>query len=96
MKINLNVTNKNIKDAKIADPSNCPIAKALKRKVKGLTNVYVYGKDAHLVIKKGNRNYRYNTHLARVASKFVARFDAGLAVIPFKFSLNLKRASALV
>ncbi len=96
MRINLNVTNKNIKDAKIADPSNCPIAKALKRTVRGLKNVYVYGKDAHLVIKKGNRNYRYTSNLARIATQFVTRFDAGLAVVPFKLRLDFKRASELV
>ena len=96
MKINLNVTGKNIKDAKVADPSNCPIANALKKTVKGLKNVYVYGKDAHLVIKRGNKNYRYTSSLAKIASHFVTRFDSGLAVAPFKFQLNFKRASNLV
>ena len=92
MNINLNVTNKNIRDAKVADPSNCPIAKALKRSVKGLKQVYVYGRNAHIVVKKGNRNVRYSTDLAKEASKFVSRFDAGLAVLPFKFNLNFKKA----
>ena len=94
MNINLNVTNKNIRDAKVADPSNCPIAKALKRSVRGLKDVYVYGKNAHITIKKGNRCTRYTTDLVQVATKFVQRFDAGLAVLPFKFNLNFKRAGA--
>jgi len=92
MNINLNVTGKNIRDAKIADPSNCPIAKALKRTVNGLKKVYVYGRNAHIVVKKGNRSVRYSTNLVKEASQFVSRFDAGLAVIPFKFKLNFKRA----
>lgn len=92
MNINLNVTGKNIRDAKVADPSNCPIANALKRSVKGLRKVFVYGRNAHIVVKKGNRSTRYSTNLAKEASQFVSRFDAGLAVLPFKFKLNFKRA----
>lgn len=95
MNIKLNVTNKNIRDAKVADPSNCPIAKALKRSVKGLRDVYVYGKNAHITIKNGNRCTRYTTDLAQIASSFVRRFDAGLAVLPFKFTLSFKKAGAL-
>lgn len=95
MNIKLNVTNKNIRDAEIADPSNCPIAKALKRSVKGLKNVFVYGKNAHITIKNGNRCQRYTTDLAQIASTFVRRFDAGLSVLPFKFTLNFKRAGSL-
>lgn len=95
MKMNLNVTNKNIEDAKIADPSNCPIAHALKRTVRNLKKVYVYGKDAHLVVRRGKRNYRYTASLNKIASGFVNRFDSGLAVAPFKFNLNFKKAAAI-
>jgi len=95
MNINLSVTEKNIRDAKVADPSNCPIAKALKRSVKGLKKVYVYGRNAHILVKQGKRNVRYSTNLISEATKFVTRFDAGLAVLPLKLKLNFKRATAL-
>jgi len=96
MNINLSVTEKNIRDAKVADPSNCPIAKALKRSVRGLKKVYVYGRNAHMLVKQGKKNVRYSTDLVKEASQFVTRFDAGLAVLPFKFKLNFKRTTALV
>jgi len=96
MNVRLNVTNKNINEAKQADPTNCPIARALKRTVKGITKVRVYGKNANMLVKNGKKITFYTTILDNVATTFIKRFDSGLAVNPFKLNINWKRTATPV
>lgn len=96
MNVRLNVTNKNINEAKQADPTNCPIARALKRTVRGIKNVRVYGKNANMLVKKGKKITFYTTVLENAATTFIKRFDSGLAVHPFKLKITWKRAATPV
>jgi len=91
MNTRISVTNKNIREAKVADPTNCPIARALKHTVKGIKKVHVYGRNANMTVKNGKKITYYTAVLEKVATNFISRFDAGSPVIPFKLSINWKR-----
>jgi len=94
MNTRIKVTNKNIREAEVADPTNCPIARAIKRTVKGIKNVHVYGKNANMTVKKGSRLTFYTAVLGSNAAAFVSRFDAGLSVAPFKLNVKWNRTTA--
>jgi len=92
MNTRISVTDKNIREAKVADPTNCPIARALKRTVTGIKKVHVYGRNANMTVKKGNKTTFYTAILDKAAAGFISRFDAGMSVNPFKLSINWKRS----
>lgn len=94
MNTRISVTDKNIREAEVADPTNCPIARALKRTVKGIKKVHVYGRNANMSVKKGSKTTFYTSVLAKSATNFISRFDAGMSVNPFKLSIIWKRAAA--
>jgi hypothetical protein len=92
-KINLKVTSLNIKNGKITDPANCPIANAIKREFKGLLFVSVLADRAFVGIKKGVKKITYCSPLSKEATTFVKNYDRGNFVKPFKFELMLSKAS---
>lgn len=90
-KVNLKITDSNIKNGKAADPANCPIANAIKRQFKGLAYVSVLADRAFVAIKKSSKITTYNSTLTKEASQFVKSFDRGFKVRPFKFELVLNK-----
>jgi hypothetical protein len=90
-KVNLKITNSNIKNGKLADPANCPIANAIKKQFRGLAYVSVLADRAFVAFKKGNKVTKYNSTLTKEATQFVKCFDRGSKVHPFKFELVLNK-----
>jgi len=90
-KVKLKITDSNIKNGKITDPANCPIANAIKRQFKGLVSVSVLADRAFIKLKNGKRATTYNSNLSKEATQFVKNFDRGFKVRPFKFELVLSK-----
>jgi hypothetical protein len=89
MNLKLNITNSNIAKGEQVNPSNCPIARNIRSKVKSLRRVSVLGETATITKNVNGRLYTFIGKLPAEARKFVKQFDAGKAVAPFAFKLSL-------
>jgi len=91
MNLRLNITNGNIAKGERVNPGNCPIARNIRSKVKGLQRVSVLGDTATITKKVDGKLYTFIGKLPTEARKFVKQFDAGRAVAPFAFELSLRK-----
>ncbi len=81
--LNVNVTAKDIENGIYANGYACPIALALKRKIDTLVRV-----DSKSVLVKTHDAWE-SIPLPELARWFIARFDHGHPVKPFKFRLDI-------
>lgn len=94
MKVDLSITKKHINSGVKTDPNGCPIANSIKDKIKNLKRVSVFADYATIIVSKNNRNQYLKAKLNDIANSFVHNFDGGMAVKPFKVTLNFTRKSA--
>ena len=92
--LRLNISNTDIKNGETANPQNCAIAKSLKRNKAIKTNsVSVFHNVCIVRNEEKGKTNTYRAELPYEAQTFVREFDHGLAVVPFKVSLNFVRVS---
>lgn len=92
MKLNINVTKKDIRYGKQAEPAGCAIARALARN-KSIVKMSVLPDSTVITMKHGKK---FKTLAARNQSsvtKFIKDFDNDEKVKPFKFSLSFSTVS---
>jgi len=96
MQEKFNITKNDIKNGEKTIPSNCAIAKAIKREMKTknikLGNVSVLPDDVSFSIFNENtkRFKTYNARMPLYGKEFIKAFDSGLRVKPFELELNFK------
>jgi hypothetical protein len=96
MQQKFNITKNDIKNGEKTMPSNCAIAKAIKREMKTnkitLQNVSVLPDNVSFSIFNENtkRVKTYNARMPLYGKKFIRAFDSGLRVKPFELELNFK------
>lgn len=96
MQLRINVSKKDIHNGEKSNPSDCAIAKALKRnKALKPTRVGVfYDKCIVQTVGAKGRKQSYIASLNDKASMFVHRFDHGKTVKPLALTLDLKKCSS--
>jgi len=89
----INITDKNILEGEKANPQNCGIARAIKNKMKKeIQEVSVLANQVALKID----NKMFVAPMPKEGTKFIKRFDRGLAVNAFELNLKFKKGYALV
>jgi len=96
MQLKIRVSKKDIRNGEKSNPSDCAIAKALKRnKALNPTRVGVfYDKCIVQTVSAKGRKQSYIASLNDRASTFVHRFDHGKMVKPLAITLDLKKCSS--
>jgi len=87
--VKINVTKYQIENGTRVSPYNCPIARAIRR------NIMIKG-DRYKDVSVGADNVdifslpkTVNVKLPKEAKEFIRRFDSGLPVKPFSFTLRV-------
>ena len=96
MKLNFKITKNDIKDGERSNPSNCAIARSVKRN-KNITVKSVSVFHDVCILKKVNKAGKLSSYVASLPEKaqnFVRNFDHNLKVIPFALNLNFIKTSA--
>jgi hypothetical protein len=89
--VKLKITKTNIKNGEQANPGKCPIANSIMDRIKNVYCVRVLPTEAAIKVKNGNKITTYKSTLTNKANAFVKKFDFGVHVSPFSFTLNLKK-----
>jgi len=96
VKLNFRITKKDIKDGERSNPSNCAIARSVKRNKKvNLKSVSVFHDVC--ILKKVNAAGKISSYVAYLPHKaqtFVRNFDHKLKVQPFALNLNFSKTSS--
>lgn len=94
MHLNLNITDRDINKGERANPSECAIARAIKRNrtIKTASVSVFYDKCVVHAVKNG-KTVSYVGRLPDQASTFVHQFDHFKAVCPMSFSIELNKAT---
>lgn len=96
MKLNLRITKNDIKDGERSNPSNCAIARSIKRN-KNITVKSVSVFHDVCIVKKANKSGNLASYVATLPQKaqtFVRNFDHSLRVTPFALNLNFAKTSS--
>ena len=95
MKLNFKITKNDIKNGERSNPSNCAIARSVKRnKNIDIKSVSVFHDVC--ILKKTNsygKLVSYAAYLPQKAQTFVRNFDHKLKVSPFALNLNFFKTS---
>lgn len=83
MNMIISVTEKDIVAGSRGSSISCPIALALKRC--GLKDVHAY--TTHILVTKGKEEF--SSVPSRKVLQFINKFDRGLTVKPFRFTLSI-------
>lgn len=95
MKLNFRITNKDIRDGERSNPSNCAIARSVKRNKNVIVKSVSVFHDV-CILKKTNAvgsTVSYAAYLPTKAQTFVRNFDHDLNVQPFSLNLNFFKTS---
>ena len=88
--ITINVTQHHIDSGVHGDPEDCPIAQAIKDRLKGVLDVRVCLGSIRMVYLKQEQRYEQIIHTPAIVQSFIETFDHRGKVVPFTFSiLNL-------
>lgn len=87
MKLNINVTKKDIRYGKQADPAGCAIARALSRN-KDIVKMSVLPDSTVITMKHGKKFKTLAARNKTNVSEFIKNFDNDVKVEPIKFALN--------
>lgn len=88
MRVKIEVTASDIKRGVVKDCKDCPVARAIRRKLERSAVCLSVGADSFDFFHKG---CFYGYCLPEEASRFIGAFDSRTAVKPFSFCLNLPR-----
>lgn len=91
----ITVTKTDIKKGKKESTTCCPIALAVKRKLKKPQLIYVFRDEIRFGRQWGN-NYDNDIDLPKSAVKFIDKFDDGEKVKPFSFTLSAKELKRIL
>jgi hypothetical protein len=96
VRVNLKITKSDIKDGERSNPSNCAIARSVKRnKNVSVKSVSVFHDVC--ILKKINRAGKISSYVASLPEKaqnFVRNFDHNLKVLPFALNLSFVKTSS--
>lgn len=96
MKLNFRITKNDIKDGERSNPSNCAIARSVKRN-RNITVKSVGVFHDVCILKKtdaAGKTSSYVAYLPTKAQTFVRNFDHDLKVQPFSLNLNFFKTSS--
>lgn len=97
MKLNFKITKNDIKDGERSNPSNCAIARSVKRNKNIIVKSVSVFHDV-CILKKTNKSGKISNYVASLPEKaqnFVRNFDHNLKVLPFALNLSFKKTSAV-
>lgn len=93
MHLKLNITNSDITRGERANPSECAIARSIKRnkKIKA-TSVSVFYNKCIVQAQQKGKTVNYVATMPEAVSTFIHRFDHCKPVNPFRVELSLNKA----
>jgi len=97
VKLNFKITKNDIKDGERSNPSNCAIARSVKRNKNIIVKSVSVFHDV-CILKKTNKSGKISNYVASLPEKaqnFVRNFDHNLKVLPFALNLSFKKTRAV-